>query len=172
MGFWLLLPFFLIRFGLLSLIDRKALNRAAYFPPRLKQEQIAYWIYQLSTGAMFISLFFLSIQITGSALFYTGIVLYAAGILLLIGSVIHFAKPSECGFNQAGLYRFSRNPMYVAYFLFFLGCSFLTESLLLLGFLLVFQLSAHWIIRSEERWCIGQFGETYQRYMKKVRRYF
>ncbi|MBU9727326.1 methyltransferase [Diplocloster modestus] len=62
--------------------------------------------------------------------------------------------------------------MYVAYFIFFLGCVLLTQSLLLLVFVLIFQITAHWMIRAEERWCIGQFGSTYLQYMKKVRRYF
>lgn len=33
MGFLLLLPFFLIRFGLLALLNQEAVRRAAYFAP-------------------------------------------------------------------------------------------------------------------------------------------
>jgi protein-S-isoprenylcysteine O-methyltransferase Ste14 len=36
---------------------------------------------------------------------------------------------------------------------------------------LVFQISSHWIILSEERWCVKQFGDEYIDYMKRVRRY-
>ena len=61
--------------------------------------------------------------------------------------------------------------MYVAYFLFFTGCALLTQSPLLFAFVLVFQVAAHWIVLSEERWCIRQFGEAYRQYMKTVRRY-
>ena len=53
----------------------------------------------------------------------------------------------------------------------FLGCSLLTQSRLLLGLILVFQISAHWIILAEERWCAGQFGEAYLQYKRQVRRY-
>lgn len=45
------------------------------------------------------------------------------------------------------------------------------QSLVLLAIVLVFQITAHWIIRSEERWCIKQFGAEYIQYMEKVRRY-
>lgn len=172
MGFLLLLPFFLIRFGLLTLMDRAAVARAAHFAPLLKQEKAAYWIYQISNAAILLSLLFLKVKVTPFPLFLAGLSIYSAGTILLAGSVMNFANPSESGINQKGLYRLSRNPMYVAYFFFFIGCALLTQSLRLLGFVLVFQITAHWIIRSEERWCIEQFGEEYLQYMKKVRRYF
>lgn len=42
----------------------------------------------------------------------------------------------------------------------------------LLGLLAVFQISAHWIILAEERWCRQQFGAPHIRYREKVGRYF
>lgn len=167
----LLLPFFLIRFGLLSCLSKKAVQRAAHFAPVLGKERAAYWLYQLSNAALLVSLFFLKVVLSPGWLFLTGAAVYAVGALLLTLSVFAFAAPSENGLQQTGLYRFSRNPMYVSYFLFFLGCALLAQSLPYLLFLVVFQLSAHWIILSEERYCLGQFGDAYARYMKKVRRY-
>ena len=172
MGFLLLIPFFLIRFGLLSILDRNAITRAAYFPPLVKHEKTAYWIYQICNVAIFLCMFFLKVKVVPPILFYTGTAFYSVGTILLAVSVINFAAPSESGINQNGLYRLSRNPMYVAYFVFFFGCALLTQSLLLIGLVLIFQITAHWIIRSEERWCIERFGGAYLQYMKKVRRYF
>ncbi|WP_195268345.1 methyltransferase [Eubacterium sp. 1001713B170207_170306_E7] len=171
MGFLLLVPFFLIRFGLLAFLDKGAVARAAHFAPLLKKEKPAYWIYQIANAAIFLDLFFLKIKFTPATLFYAGAAVYAAGTLLLAVSMVNFAAPSESGVNQNGLYRLSRNPMYVAYFIFFVGCLLLTQSLLLLGFTIVFQVSSHSIIRSEERWCLAHFGEAYRQYIKKVRRY-
>lgn len=172
MGYLLLVPFFLIRFGLLSILDRDSIARAAYFPPLLKQEKAAYWVYQISNAAIFLCIIFLKVQVTPPMIFYTGAAMYLAGTVLLAVSVINFAAPSENGINQKGIYRLSRNPMYAAYFVFFFGCALLAQSLLLLGITVVFQVAAHWIIRSEERWCIERFGEAYLQYMKKVARYF
>ena len=47
----------------------------------------------------------------------------------------------------------------------------LTRSWLLLAILMVFQVSVHFMILAEERWCREKFGEPYEEYMKKVRRY-
>lgn len=172
MGALLLLPFFLIRFGLLALLNREAIKRAAYFAPLLGKEKTAYWIYQIANVAIVLGLFFYNVKTARLFLFCVGIVVYLLGAILLAVSVINFSSPSENGVNQNGLYRLSRNPMYVAYFLFFLGCALLVQSWLLFGLVLVIQIAAHWIIRSEERWCAERFGEAYFQYREKVRRYF
>lgn len=166
----LLIPFLLIRFGLLSLFGKKALGRAAQFAPMEPRERPAYWIYQITTLAIFLAAIVLPVK-AGTPIFYLGGVLYLLGLFLCVLSVRDFARPSPCGFCNRGIYRISRNPMYVAYFFCFLGCALLARSCLLLGIVLVFQGSAHWIIRAEERWCIARFGEEYLRYMQTVRRY-
>ncbi|WP_455716688.1 methyltransferase family protein [Anaerosporobacter sp.] len=169
-GFLLLIPFILIRFGLLTILNKEGLKRAAFFAPLIGKEKVVYLFYQISNILIFVYLFFLEIR-TDQYWFYVGLVTYGLGVLLCFASVSNFAKPAENGINLKGLYRISRNPMYVAYFIYFLGCVLLTRSLLLLAILIVFQISAHWIILSEERWCIKKFGEEYKNYMDKVRRY-
>ncbi len=169
-GFILLIPLFLIRYGLLALLSKDALPRAAFFAPVIGNEKIAYWLYQLANVFFFIYLFFLKIQ-TGTSWFYTGLAVYCLGTLLCIAATVAFAKPAENGISRDGVYRFSRNPMYVAYFLIFLGCVLLTRSWALFVCLIIFQVSAHWIILAEERWCIQQFGEDYVAYTHRVRRY-
>jgi protein-S-isoprenylcysteine O-methyltransferase Ste14 len=169
-GYLLMIPFILIRFGLLSILNKEGLKRAAFFAPLIGREKVAYWFYQISNILIFVYLFFLKIT-TDPYWFYIGLVTYGAGALLCLASVSNFAEPAENGINLKGLYRISRNPMYVSYFIYFLGCVMLTQSLLLFVILMVFQISAHWIILSEERWCIKKFGEEYKNYMNKVKRY-
>ncbi len=164
------MPLIMIRFGLLYMLDKESLRRAAYFAPLVGREKVAYWAYQLSNSLIIIYLCFLKIT-TEQHWLYFGVLTYGLGILLCFISTWNFAKPKENGINQNGLYRVSRNPIYMAYFIYFLGCVILTQSLILLGLLIVFQISAHWIILSEERWCIQKFGDEYINYMKKVRRY-
>ncbi len=170
-GFLLLIPFLLIRFLLLSILDKEAVGRAAYFAPMQGKERTAYWIYQISNVGIFAGLFFLNVLIDFSIQFYMGIFLYSLGLLLCAAAMVSFSSPDHSGFNKNGIYRLSRNPMYLAYFICFLGMCLLTRSLTLLGIVLIFQVSAHWIILAEERWCIERFGEEYIEYMNQVRRY-
>lgn len=166
----IILPIFFIRYGLLGYLNIDALQRASFFAPLIGVEKVAYWIYQLTTVAIVIILLFLRVN-TGSKYFYIGLFVYIIGIVLYIITTINYAKPKSNGLNLNGMYKISRNPMYIAYFINLLGCAILTHSLIVLMLLIIFQISSHWIIHSEEKWCIQKFGDEYKNYMKSVRRY-
>lgn len=166
----LVIPLILIRYGLLGLISREALSRAAHFAPLEGSEKAAYWVYQLTGLGAIVYMFFLTVS-TGTNLFFVGLIVYILGAALYAASAVSYAKPEAGGLNTGGLYGVSRNPMYVAYFIYFVGCAIMAESLILLAVLIVFQISAHFIIRSEERWCMQKFGDEYREYMGRVRRY-
>ena len=170
-GFLLLIPFLFIRFGLLSFLSPDAVRRAAKFAPVQGGERVAYWIYQISNTGIFLYLLFLRIAVDSSWEFIAGLICYILGLCLCAASVTGFASPDREGLNTGGIYRFSRNPMYVSYFICFVGMALLTRSWILFGLVAVFQVSAHWIILSEERWCIEKFGTASRQYMKSVRRY-
>lgn len=166
----LLIPILFLRYGLLRMLSKKALIRASFFAPLSGRERIAFWVYQISTALILLYLLLLKIK-TDSKWFYIGLAIYGLGTFLYTASIINYAMPNNNGINLNGLYRVSRNPMYVAYFIYFLGCVILTSSWILFALLIVFQVSAHWIILSEEKWCIKNFGEEYIKYMHEVRRY-
>ena len=111
------------------------------------------------------------IQSGSTGTWYGGLVLYLLGLVLCAVSVLHFAAPDQDGLNTQGIYRLSRNPMYLGYFVCFLGMALLTRAWVLLALVLVFQGSAHWIILAEEWWCQETFGEAYRQYRGRVRRY-
>lgn len=170
-GVFLLIPFFVIRFIVLAVLDRKAVPRAAHFAPMEGQEKIAYYIYQISNVVMFVYILFLSIKVDHTWKFYLGLICYIAGLVLCTITMVNFSTTNDIGMNTKGLYSISRNPMYIAYFICFIGMAYLTDSLVLLTLVLVFQISAHWIILAEERWCKEQFGKAYIEYMIHVNRY-
>lgn len=170
-GIILVLPIILIRFFLLAFLNKDAVKRAAFFPPTKGIEKIAYTVNIVTTALLLIVPFFLKIKLHGLSGFL-GLSILILGLVFYIISIIQFARPNITGLTATGLYSISRNPMYVAFFLYFLGCCMLTRSWLLLIILIVFQISVHFLIISEERWCKDQFGETYSEYSGKVNRYF
>ena len=165
-----MVPLFFIRFGLLRMVNQTAVSRAAYFAPLEGGERTAYLFYQLSNTFLVLYPLFTKVRTTVPQ-FYIGLGIYGLGIVILIVSTVHFATPDQNGFNQNGIYRWSRNPMYVGYFFYYLGCCVLTSSLAMTVALIVFQIASHWIILSEERWCKKKLGEEYVVYMSRVRRY-
>lgn len=169
-GLIVVLPILLVRFLLTSLLSREAVKRAAFFPPTQGIERPAYYVNIATTLLLIIVPFFLKTDLHGPA-GITGLCLLIPSLVMYGVSIVQFARPDHAGLNTSGLYSISRNPMYVAFFFWFLGGCILTRSWLLLAILLVFQVSVHYMILAEERWCIGQFGQSYLEYMKRVRRY-
>lgn len=170
-GFLLLIPFLFIRFVLLFFLNKKAIQRAAHFAPLQGKEKAAYYIYQVSNIGLLLYPIFLTVKVDFSWQFYLGLICYILGLCLCVITMVCFSSPDSTGLNINGIYKFSRNPMYIAYFICFVGMALLTQSLILSGLILVFQISAHWIILAEERWCIEKFGIAYKQYMENVRRY-
>jgi protein-S-isoprenylcysteine O-methyltransferase Ste14 len=164
------IPIIIIRYAFLYILNKEALKRAAYFAPLVRRERIAYWVYQVTTLFIIVDLILLKIRVD-SDWFYIGLVIYSFGLVLYAISILDYARPQTNGINVNGLYRISRNPMYIAYFICLFGCVLISNSWTLFTLLIIFQISSHWIILSEERWCIKKFGEEYMRYMNKVRRY-
>jgi protein-S-isoprenylcysteine O-methyltransferase Ste14 len=169
-GALLLIPALLIRYALPLFVDKDAMKRLSFTPAPKGREKMAFWVYIPSTFAMLVYLFFTKI-VAASNLFYIGAAVYSMGVLLYAISMFNFGQPAKKGVNTKGLYRFSRNPIYVAFFIFLLGCALITQSLIFLILLIIYQVSVHWVILSEERWCLAEFGDEYKRYMKSVRRY-
>ncbi len=169
-GLLIVAPILLTRYLLTSALNKEAVRRAAFFPPTRGLEKPAYLVNIGTTFLLVIIPFFLRITFHGP-FGIAGTSISVAALILYGISIIHFAKPGNTGINRSGLYAISRNPMYVAFFLYFLGACMMTRSWLLLAILLVFQVSVHFMILAEERWCRETFGEAFLEYMNKVRRY-
>ena len=72
----------------------------------------------------------------------------------------------------SGPYRFSRNPMYVAWTLIYVGIAILVNSWWLFILLPVILVFTHYIVvRREEQRLEQVFGEEYRQYRDNVRRY-
>lgn len=136
----------------------------------ISRSRVAFGVYQITTVLTLLNLFFLKVRVQ-TKWFYVGLIILIAGSIIYIISIVNFAKPKISGINLKGLYQVSRNSMYIGYFIYFLGCAIITYSWTLFIVLVIFQISAHWIILSEERWCLEKFGSEYRDYMNNVRRY-
>jgi protein-S-isoprenylcysteine O-methyltransferase Ste14 len=111
---------------------------------------------------------------------WLGLIVLLPGIIILLQSGASFlkAKTGLLPFSEAttlvtgGMYRFSRNPMYLGMVLFLLGVALCLGSLSALIPVAVYA----WIIdrqfiRNEEIFLTGIFGDEFREYMKRVRRW-
>jgi protein-S-isoprenylcysteine O-methyltransferase Ste14 len=100
-----------------------------------------------------------------------GVVLYLLGMALFAASlkVIVQTPPGEPFSN--GPYRFSRNPLYVAATIVFMGICVATASIVLAVYLAIAALPQHLMILAEERICREKYGAVFERYLCQVPRY-
>ena len=83
---------------------------------------------------------------------------------------IHLEKSNVFVVN--GIYRFSRNPMYLSLAgLLVAWAVYLQSAVSFLGVVLFIYLITQWQIKPEEYWLEKKFGESYLAYKKKVRRW-
>jgi protein-S-isoprenylcysteine O-methyltransferase Ste14 len=85
--------------------------------------------------------------------------------------VSHIATPIEKEPLTKGLYRYSRNPMYVTQFVMFIGVGIACVSWVFLLFTIVYTTFSAILVTSEEKHCLEQYGDSYHEYMKRTPRW-
>ena len=111
---------------------------------------------------------------------WSGIALIVAGVLIVIGPAASFArtgttiKPFETSSALVvdGMYRFTRNPMYLGMVTALTGVAVLTGSLSpFIGPALFVPVLNTRVIRHEEAMLEAQFGDEYRTFKRSVRRW-
>jgi protein-S-isoprenylcysteine O-methyltransferase Ste14 len=67
-----------------------------------------------------------------------------------------------------GLYRISRNPIYLGCFLIYIGIGIACASWLFLLLTAIWIVLYDILITPEERWCLEKYGNEYQEYMNRT----
>jgi protein-S-isoprenylcysteine O-methyltransferase Ste14 len=110
---------------------------------------------------------------------YSGVLLGAAGILLLIWvhRTLGMQWSTTLQFKErhtlitSGPYEFIRHPMYASLFLFFVGLSIISSFWPLMALVVILLLFFIRIMGREESMMIDQFGEEYRVYMNNTGRF-
>jgi protein-S-isoprenylcysteine O-methyltransferase Ste14 len=110
------------------------------------------------------------------------VALVVVGQLISVSGIVEFRRArttinpikasTASSLVSSGIYRFTRNPMYVGLFLTLLGWAVYLSNPLSLVFCLVYVLYiTRFQIKPEERILLRLFGEPYAAYMQRVRRW-
>ncbi len=109
----------------------------------------------------------------GGFLIVTATTLFALSIreFRRAGTSIRTNRPTTA-LIRTGPYRFSRNPLYLALTLLYLGIGIWVNSAWILGMLIpTLAVISYGVIDREERYLTEKFGEDYLRYKRSVRRW-
>jgi protein-S-isoprenylcysteine O-methyltransferase Ste14 len=100
--------------------------------------------------------------------FYIGLALYLIGMVMIIATMVHFATTPKDEPVTKGLYRFSRNPMFIAFFIVYSGIGIACASWLYLLVTLIFILVLVYVSPIEEKMTLDHYGKPYEEYMKRT----
>jgi len=109
-----------------------------------------------------------------------GIFLIVLGILLILWAMLMFVRARTAilpmrpasRLVETGPYRVSRNPMYTGISIAYLGLMLLLNwGWLLVMFPVVLISLYHLVIKREERYLLSEFGQEYEAYCRRVRRW-
>ncbi len=127
----------------------------------------------LPTVALFIAAIF--IPLSDGVLFRCGFIIFASGIIINLVSMYSFARNTD-GLNRGGIYRFSRNPMYIGGFLFIVGLNLMGWRVSAINSVfcilsLIWVAATHRTVLQEESFLEYRYGDTFTAYRHAVPRY-
>ncbi|MCF6367024.1 MAG: hypothetical protein L3J35_12585 [Bacteroidales bacterium] len=162
---WILsLIYFVTSMGLLALFPKYNISKFIKTPGIKYITQANYILYY---GFLFFSIF-IPIK-TGTMFFYIGTSFYTLGLILYTLSMFYFAISEYDKPVTEKVYKISRHPVYLSYFLISIGISISGASIILCIIAILHFISTYFIAKEEEKKCIEIYGSDYLSYMKKVR---
>jgi protein-S-isoprenylcysteine O-methyltransferase Ste14 len=108
----------------------------------------------------------------GSTVFSLGLGVFTVGTAGFVIALFNFKNAPLDQLVTGGLYRISRHPQQVMFFIAFLGMCLAIGSGLALLLQLVSSVFLHARILAEEKACLERYGDAYRNYMHRVPRYF
>lgn len=118
--------------------------------------------------------------LSSSARYWAGGVVLALGLFVAAWGRRHMERAGTnvnpglptTALVVSGPFRFSRNPLYAALTLTYIGLALLANAFWVLVLLVPVLLVLHYgVVRREERYLEAKFGEAYRQYRARVRRY-
>jgi protein-S-isoprenylcysteine O-methyltransferase Ste14 len=111
------------------------------------------------------------IKVAALAIWVLGFVFLYVGRFSLGNSFRIGVANEKTAFVARGIYKISRNPMYLALYLTFIGCMLYTLNIFYIVISIVVLVIHHIITIAEEKQLNVIYGDAYKLYCNKVRRY-
>lgn len=137
----------------------------------------------LTAGVQLISIIFiknLPVFIQNDLIRYIGFAVSLSGVAVFITAMVTMSDSWRAGIDNTqktkiiknGIYKYSRNPAFVGFDLFYIGMAFAFSNVLNIVFACASILMLHLQILEEEKFLPTVFGEEYLDYKEKTGRYF
>lgn len=157
----------------MKIIGKATINPALFFSGKICG-YITWFLLGLSllNISLFRGLRYESTRVASLVFLYIGL-LFVVLSLINLGKSTRLGLPSEDTLLKTnGIYRYSRNPMYLGFNLITLASIFYNTHMIIVILGLYSIIIYHAIILSEEKFLEKRFGKKYLEYKERTRRYF
>ena len=169
---WMLICLVYLIYGvLLKIFPKDVVSRLYDKSGRSKRHKVIILIGSLLAFIYFVLIIFSPLKI-GSAIFIIGISVYMFGLTGFVIALLNFKNALPDQPSTSGLYRISRHPQQLMFFITFVGICIAIGSWIALFIQILSSIFLHARVVAEEKGCLARYGESYQNYMKRVPRYF
>ncbi|KYK22298.1 hypothetical protein AYK25_02545 [Thermoplasmatales archaeon SM1-50] len=135
-------------------------------PSKRKEKILSYLLVIVMFGSFFYSVF-LPLKL-GTIWFYAGLIVYLGGLVLVAIAMLNFAATPMNKPVTKGIYRYSRNPMFIGWFLIYFGIAIVSISWVFLLITIFFIFITVYLSPFEEAVTLGHYGKPYKEYMEKT----
>jgi len=162
----------LIGFVSWILISKEAMKKFRIVPnvPKTRAEKTSDKIYLPLALASMVYSVFLPIKL-GTLWFYVGLTIWILSEVISLISFVSFGTTPLDELVTKGIYRFSRNPVFLSGFLADVGIGIACASWVFLLYAVVDITLMHISMGAEERFLLEKYGATYREYMNRIPRW-
>lgn len=102
--------------------------------------------------------------------FFIGTFIYFGGLILTTLAIWQYAQAELDSPITNGLYKISRHPMQVMFFVMLIGIALVANNWLYTIIIAAFAITSYPLFIMQERFCIDRYGKTYIEYMQSTPR--
>ena len=136
-------------------------------PPSKRMDKILSSLLIIIMFASFIYSIFMPLKLE-TIWFSLGLVVYLVGLVLIVITMINFATTPMNKPVTKGVYRFSRNPMFIGWFLLYFGIAIACISWVYIVIIVLFILITAYLSPFEEEITLRHYGKPYKEYMERT----
>jgi len=155
------------------LVGKEVFQRASGLPSEMKTSRaykIVSYISMLIDLMAIVYSIFLPLHL-GTIWFYAGLAIFLIGLAVLTVASVNFTSTPMNVPITAGVYRYSRHPLYLASLLIYLSVGIASASWIFLLVFIVQLVSISIAAVGEERYCLEKYGDSYREYMNRTPRW-
>jgi protein-S-isoprenylcysteine O-methyltransferase Ste14 len=109
-------------------------------------------------------------------LYYPSVFIIIVGLVIVLIAIIPLGYYRTMGLKSKnlktnGLYKFTRNPQLIGYYLLLIGFAVSYPSFYSIGWIIIFGIIAHLMVITEEEYLLKIYGDRYQNYCNRVPQY-